>query len=107
MQANGRTALMLAVMYGRKNVVEQLLRWEADPQILDEAGHSVDVINFVFNKAPMYAELDKLLTQYRKEHNLPEYKSALSKIGIVSETNDEGELQSYRITTGGNNCLIQ
>ena len=71
---NGRTALMLAAMHGRKRVVEQLLQWGADPQILDEAGTIVDRLNFAFNNSSTYYEIEKLLNNYREEKKLPMYK---------------------------------
>ena len=102
---NGRTALMLAVMHGHIDVVEQLLRWEADPQLIDQEGNGVDSINFVFNNHPVSVEIDKLLTQYRREHNLPQHKSILLKIDTVREANDESVRRFYRVPDG-NNCTI-
>ena len=105
---NGRTALMLAVMYGRISVVEQLLRWEADPQIRDEAGASVDEINFAFNhnKRPVRVEIDKLLIRYREEHNLPQFKSNGVRIGIAQEIDDLSDRIVY-LAPDGSNCPIQ
>ena len=105
---NGRTALMLAVMFGRISVVEQLLRWEADPQIRDEVGASVDEINFAFNhsKRPVCVEIDKLLIRYREEHNLPQFNSNGFRIGIAQEIDDLSNRIVF-LVPDGSNCPIQ
>ena len=106
---NGRTALMLAVMFGRIKVVEQLLRWEADPQIRDEAGDGVDEINFAFNhnKRPVFVEIDKLLIRYREEHNLPQSNLNGYRIGITPEINDWSSNRLFLLVPDGSNCPIQ
>lgn len=71
---DGRTALMLAVMKGHVEVVEQLLEWGANPQILDEAGMVVDEINLGFNKGATQDKIRNLLIKYREERNLQPFK---------------------------------
>ena len=106
---NGRTALMLAVMFGRIKVVEQLLSWEADPQIRDEAGNGVDEINFAFNhnKRPVFVEIDKLLIRYREKHNLPQSNLNGFRIGIAPEINDRISDRLICLVPDGSNCPIQ
>ena len=107
---NGRTALMLAVMFGRKKVVKQLLRWEADPQIRDEAGHGVDEINFIFNhKKPVSVEIDELLIRYREEHNLPQFNSSRLMIAVPPDINDwrSAHFRLLCRIPDGSNCPIQ
>ena len=106
---NGRTALMLAVMFGRIKVVEQLLSWEADPQIRDEAGNGVDEINFAFNhnKRPVFVEIDKLLIRYREKHNLPQSNLNGFRIGIAPEINDWSSNRLICLVPDGSNCPIQ
>ena len=102
---NGRTALMFAAMYGHKHVVKQLLQWGADPQILDEVGHNVDDLNFSFNDALMYFEIEELLDHYREEKNLPEYDPPSG----WSSARGEGSHYKYRYFSKDSNfeCHLQ
>ncbi|WP_196221421.1 ankyrin repeat domain-containing protein [Sansalvadorimonas verongulae] len=92
---NGRTALMLAVMHGHKGVVKQLLEWGANPQIVDEDGHGVDIINFAFNSGTVLDSIEKLLKQHRKKNDLPQFEQ---KSGVAI---------FYREDTFGGNCRVQ
>ncbi|WOG28393.1 ankyrin repeat domain-containing protein [Endozoicomonas sp. 8E] len=74
---NGRTALMLAVIGRHPNVVEQLLTWEANTQILDGAGHCVDILNSAFcykDNGASFSAIKQLLSDYRNERNLPHFR---------------------------------
>ena len=91
---NGRTALMLAAMHGYKDVVEQLLQWGADPQILDEAGTIVDRLNFAFNDSSTYYEIEELLNNHREKKNLPEYKPT-SGLSFARAEGDDNKFQLF------------
>lgn len=91
---DGRTALMLAAMHGHKGVVKQLLEWGANPQIVDKANHSVDVINFAFNSGDVLDEIEELLKQHRNNNNLPQFEQE-ADVAIY-----------YREDTGRTNCLV-
>ncbi|WP_257281266.1 MULTISPECIES: ankyrin repeat domain-containing protein [unclassified Endozoicomonas] len=75
---NGRTVLMLATMKGHANVVEQLLVWGANPQILDEANNGVNAINFAYNgyNQDLCSKIIVLLQNARRERNLPSFEDA-------------------------------
>ncbi|WP_422139238.1 ankyrin repeat domain-containing protein [Endozoicomonas sp. ALC020] len=86
---NGRTALMLAVIGRYPNVVEQLLTWEANTQILDGAGHCVDVLNSAFShkdNGASFSEIKKLLTDYRNERNLPPFRESDVQISFLPDS---------------------
>lgn len=71
---HGRTALMLAVMYGHIDVVKQLLGWGADTEILDDHGMVVDEINLAFNEGAKQALISNLLREYREQRNYEQFK---------------------------------
>ncbi|WP_422472911.1 ankyrin repeat domain-containing protein [Endozoicomonas sp. ALB032] len=86
---NGRTALMLAVIGRHPNVVEQLLTWEANTQILDGAGHCVDFLNSAFShkdNGASFSAIKKLLTDYRNERNLPPYREPDVQISFLPDS---------------------
>ncbi|WOG28395.1 ankyrin repeat domain-containing protein [Endozoicomonas sp. 8E] len=85
---NGRTALMLSVIHGHVNVVAQLLDWGADPLILDEYNHCVDTLNYAFNidNPDVLIKIEELLTNYRKDKNLPPYKEPKVSMYQIADT---------------------
>ena len=71
---NGRTPLMLAAMYGHVDTVRQLLEWQADPQIVDQMGDTVDHIAYKFTNLFVASEIECLLRKYREENGLPQIR---------------------------------
>ncbi|WP_448218764.1 hypothetical protein [Endozoicomonas sp. 2B-B] len=76
--------------YGRHaNVVEQLLRWEANTEIVDGAGHCVDFLNSAFShkdNGASFSAIKKLLTDYRNERNLPPFREPDVAIAFLPDS---------------------
>ncbi|WOG28394.1 ankyrin repeat domain-containing protein [Endozoicomonas sp. 8E] len=98
--ACGRTALMLAVVGRHVNVVEQLLTWGANTEIVDGEGNCVDVINRGFShrdNGVSFPAIKQLLTDYRQERNLPPYIEPGIWFSTIRNPNDTGtsDIQSH------------
>lgn len=75
---NGRTALMIAVIGRHVDVVQQLLTWGANTQILDSQNNCVDYLNVAFSYQDdadheSFFRIKNSLTAYRNERGLPPY----------------------------------
>lgn len=97
---SGRTALMLAVISRHANVVEQLLRWEANTEILDGGGNCVDFINLAFSHEDndvSFPAIKQLLTDYRQERNLPPYIEPGLWFSTIRNSSDTriGDIQTH------------
>ncbi|WP_257285886.1 ankyrin repeat domain-containing protein, partial [Endozoicomonas sp. SESOKO1] len=94
----GRTSLMLAVMSGDVDVVEQLLKWGANPQIPDKAGHVVDIINVSFNRGDTRNKIRNLLIEHREELGLEPFEEPAIHF-LKTECTDEGtgHLNKYNV----------
>ncbi|WP_257287138.1 ankyrin repeat domain-containing protein [Endozoicomonas sp. SESOKO2] len=88
---NGRTALMLAVIHGHANVVEQLLTWGANVLILDEDNNCVDRLNLGFNanNPGLCIKIRDLLIDYRNERGLPPFKEPALISDYITDTGED------------------